>query len=250
MTPAAARRTAFGAAVLAWLSVPAMALAGPPFLTDDPEPTDVGHWEIYAPLLESSGRGISYDGSIGAELNYGAAADLQLTLGLPVGFSHDRSGYVFGRGDLELSAKYRFYHDAAHGISVAAFPGFSLPTARSGLGSGRVTALLPVWAQKNSGPWSVFGGGGFAINPGRGNRNFWTGGIAVTRTVSKRLLGGVEVDRQGPDTIGGRASTSVGIGAIYRLKAPFRILASGGPAFVGGHRSPGFHGFIALGIDL
>ena len=29
--------------------------AGPPFLTDDPEPTEKGHWEIFAPLLEVEG---------------------------------------------------------------------------------------------------------------------------------------------------------------------------------------------------
>ena len=25
-----------------------LALAGPPFITDDPEPVDPGHWEVYA----------------------------------------------------------------------------------------------------------------------------------------------------------------------------------------------------------
>jgi hypothetical protein len=60
-----------------------------------------------------------------------------------------------------------------------------------------VTALLPVWAQKDMGPWSLFGGG-YAINPGDGNRNYWTGGIALTRQASKQLLLGVEADRQGP----------------------------------------------------
>ena len=35
------------------------AWAGPPFLTDDPEPTETGHWEIYGPLLETEGSGAS-----------------------------------------------------------------------------------------------------------------------------------------------------------------------------------------------
>jgi hypothetical protein len=113
-----------------------------------------------------------------------------------------------------------------------------------------VTALLPVWAQKDAGPWSVFGGGGYAINPGAGERDFWTGGVAVARTVSRQLLVGVEADRQGADTVGGRASTSLGVGAILQLKAPFRLLASGGPTFVDGEGSPGFHAFVALGLDF
>ena len=117
------------------------------------------------------------------------------------------------------------------------------------MGTGRVTALLPVWAQKDFGNWSVFGGGGYAINPGAGNRNYWTGGVALTRKFGERLLLGVEVDRQGADTLSGRASTSLGVGAIYDLPGPLRLLASGGPVLDdGGGR--GFHSFVALGLDF
>lgn len=235
---------------LAVLLIPASAHAGPPFLTDDPEPTDYGHWEIYAPFADTSGRGGAFDGSAGAELNYGAARNLQLTLGLPVSYTHTASGWRLDRGDIEASVKYRFYHNEVSGVSIAAFPGITLPTARRGLGAGKVTAFLPIWAQKDMGSWSVFGGGGYAINPGAGNRNYWTEGIAVTRTLSTRLLVGGEADRQEADTADGRGSTSVGVGFIRDLKAPFRVLASGGPTFGDRQRHPGFHGFVALGIDF
>ena len=109
---------------------------------------------------------------------------------------------------------------------------------------------MPVWAQKDAGPWSVFGGGGYAINPGSGNRNFWTGGIAVSRQVGKKLLIGLEADRQGADTVGGNGSTSLGMGLIWQLKAPFRLLASGGPTFEDGGGGAGFHMFAALGLDF
>ncbi|MBJ7498294.1 MAG: transporter [Sphingopyxis sp.] len=236
-------------AVVAFLS-PAAAYAGPPFLTDDPEPTETGHWEIYGPVVEIEGRGGDFGGSTGVEINYGAAPDLQLTAGVPVGYVHDAAGWRSGTGDLELSAKYRFYHDEAAGLSVAAFPGITLPTSTNGMGNGKVTALLPVWIQKDAGPWSVFGGAGYAINSGPGNRDYWTGGVAVTRQVSERLLIGIEADRQGPDALGGRASTSLGFGAILQLPAPFRILASGGPTFDDGHGKAGYHGFVALGLDF
>ncbi|ALJ16099.1 transporter [Sphingopyxis macrogoltabida] len=232
------------------LMVPTAAFAGPPFMTDDPEPTEEGHWEIYGPLVEIEGRGKDFGGATGIEINYGAAPDLQVTAGLPIGFEHDNAGWCWGSGDLELSAKYRFYHDEEAGLSVAAFPGVTLPTASNGMGNGKVTALLPVWLQKDSDDWSLFGGGGYAINPGAGNRNYWTGGVAVTRRIDDRLLLGVEADRQGADAVDGRATTSLGIGAIYQLKAPFRILASGGPTFVDGGGAAGFHTFVALGLDF
>ena len=234
--------------MLAGLSSPAF--AGPPFLTDDPEPTDLRHWENYAPLFEIEGKGSDYEGTLGAEFNYGAAPDLQITVGVPFAYAHDDGGFHSGLGDLELSAKYRFYHDEAAGIQIAAFPGISLPTATNGLGSNHVTALLPIWGQKDFDHWSIFGGGGYAINPGKGNRDYWTGGVALTREVSDDLLLGIEVDRQGADTEGGRASTSLGFGAILQLPKPFRLLASGGPTFRDRGGAAEFHGFLALGLDF
>jgi len=235
---------------LAILFTPTAAWAGPPFLTDDPEPTETGHWEIYGPIVEGEGRGSDFQGSTGVEINFGAAPNLQLTVGLPIGFSHDRVGWRRGTGDIEISAKYRFYHDERTGISIAAFPGMTLPTANHGMGNGKPTGLLPIWIQKDMGAWSVFGGGGYAINPGTGNRDYWTGGAAITRQVTRRLLIGVEADRQGADANDGRASTSLGLGAIYQMRAPFRLLVSGGPTFTDGGGAAGYHAFLALGLDF
>ena len=232
------------------LTFPSASWAGPPFLTDDPEPTDTGHWEIYGPVVEVEGHGSDYGGATGVEINYGAAPDLQLTVGIPVAFAHDDAGRRWGMGDLEVSAKYRVYHDEDAGLSIAAFPGLTLPTASNGMGNRKVTALLPVWVQKDAGPWSAFGGGGYAINPGPGNRGYWTGGLAVTRQVSSRLMLGAEADRQGADSVDGRASTSLGFGGIYQLRAPFRLLASGGPSFADGGGAAGFHAFVAVGLDF
>ncbi|MFM6933088.1 MAG: transporter [Novosphingobium sp.] len=234
---------------LAMMCLGGPVLAGPPFLTDDPEPTETGHWEIYGPFVDFDGRGASVSGAAGAEINYGAAPDLQLTVGLPIAFEHDPAGTKWGAGDLELSAKYRIVNDERHHLQVALFPGISLPTARNGMGAGKVTALLPVWIQKDAGKWSVFGGGGYAINPGAGNRNYWTGGVALSRQVSEALLVGVEIDRQGAAAVGEGATTSLGLGAIYRLSGRFRLLASGGPVFEDGVSGAGYHGFLALGID-
>lgn len=90
------------------LMMPSVAWAGPPFMTDDPEPTDTGHWEIYGPLVEVGGTGPDYEGAAGVEINYGAAPDLQLTVGIPVAFTHAAGKTETGLADLEVSAKYRF----------------------------------------------------------------------------------------------------------------------------------------------
>ena len=102
------RRAAVALLTGALLSMNSGAIAGPPFLTDDPEPTEAGHWEIYAPLIEAEGVGSAFDGAIGAEFNYGAAPDLQLTVGLPVDFASGANNRSWGAGDIKASAKYRF----------------------------------------------------------------------------------------------------------------------------------------------
>jgi hypothetical protein len=55
---------------MALIVAPDRDAAGAPFLTDAPEPTETGHWELYAPPLDASGKGRDYDGAFGVELNY------------------------------------------------------------------------------------------------------------------------------------------------------------------------------------
>ena len=64
--------------------------AGPPYLSDDPEPTDPGHWEIYN-FVTGLNNGAGLSGAAGVDLNYGEAKNFQLTAVLPLGFSNDRA---------------------------------------------------------------------------------------------------------------------------------------------------------------
>jgi hypothetical protein len=226
----------------------APAVAGPPYLTDDPEPTDTGHWEIYGPLVQSQGRGSDFNGWFGAEVNYGPVRDVQLTLDLPAAFAHASDGWRWGAGDLAASVKYRFYDNKRAGLQIAIFPGVTLPTASNGLGSGRVSALLPVWAQEDIGPWSVFGGGGYALNPGPRSRNYWEAGLAVSRDFGGGRSAGVELFHHGPDAVDATSETDFGGGAIIPIGGPARILFSGGPAFTD-HRT-GYHFYAALGLNF
>ena len=112
---------------LAGAAIPAR--AGPPFLTDDPLPTDKGHWEIYA-FTAAEGRGSTLDDDAGLDLNYGPFDDVQFTATLPLSFSHaPYEGWRSGTGDVELGVKYRLFHDKRRGVSASIFPRAILPTA-------------------------------------------------------------------------------------------------------------------------
>ena len=223
------------------------ALAGPPYLTDDPVPTETGHWEIYA-FTAGEGRGSVFDGDAGVDLNYGPVKDVQLTSTLPLSFTHDRnSGWRVGTGDVELGVKYRFLDDEKNGFAAAVFPRVILPT--STLANGEKTRLLlPLWLQKDFGTTSVFGGGGYTVNPGAGNRDFWQGAIAVTHDFDKKFSAGVELTREGPETAAGTPQTRAGLGAIVGLSEHYNLLFSGGPTWAD-HRT-GYHLYAALGADF
>jgi hypothetical protein len=247
------RRLVIAIAVMAGLGVAGQAKAGPPYLSDDPEPTDVGHWEIYNFAI---GAGASKDlsGEAGFDINYGAAKDLQLTAVLPLAFGDDRGfsldGLHGGPGDVELAVKYRFLHQADDTWTpdVAIFPRLFAPTADRQFGTGKFGLLLPIWMEKDVGPWSMFGGGGYQINPGAGQRDFWQGGLAISRTIGERLSLGAEVYGQTRDARAGGAYETVNVAATYKLVKHWSLLASAGPAWSSGSED-GYVFYFALKAD-
>src|SRR5271155_3257761 len=66
------------------LLLAARMFAGPPFLTDDPEPVDYQHWEAYLFTMgDHSGSVYNVEGPA-VELNYGVLPDTQLHLIVPM----------------------------------------------------------------------------------------------------------------------------------------------------------------------
>lgn len=234
-----------GALILAAASP---ALAGPPYQTDDPEPTELGRWEIYN-FATADGRGGEVEGATGIDLNYGGAKGLQLTATLPLAFAHSADErWLTGSGDVEIGAKYRFLKDERGGWQAALFPRIILPTAARGLGGNRVRLLLPLWVQKDFGTTSMFGGGGYEINPGTGKKDFWQAGIAVTHDVSDKLSIGTEFFWQSADTRDGDSNSGINVGMIRELGGPYALLLAAGPSFSGG--KTGYHCYAALALNF
>jgi len=235
---------------LAGLSLAAApASAGPPFLTDDPVPTDRAHWEIYNFALGSQAAG-ALSGQAGLDLNYGAAKDLQLTAVIPM--DYDAGGRTnLGLGDIELAAKYRLLHQDENGLmpDVAIFPRVFVDSADKRFGSARTSLFLPVWVGKDWGSWSVFGGGGYQINPGPGQRDFWQFGAAVTHALNDRLTLGLEAFRFGRESDDGAPVTLVNLGLLYRFTPHWSLLAAGGPGVENASREGNYNFYVALKAD-
>ena len=200
------------------------ATAGPPYLTDDPEPTDYQHFEIYTFTNGTATRDRT-SGEGGIDFNYGGAPNLQLTATVPAGYSVLSSGSsALSLGNIELAAKYRFLTQQNFGLDVAIFPRAFLPSASPLVGEQHASFLFPLWLEKDWGQWSAFGGGGCEINRGGDSQNFCLMGAVVTRQVTTKLQLGLEIFHQTPDTQGGLATTSLGVGLRYDLNGNFHLL--------------------------
>jgi hypothetical protein len=198
--------------------------AGPPYLSDDPEPTDYRHFEIYA-FGQGTTTAAGTAGATGIDFNYGGAPNLQLTAVLPI--EYDETGN-YGLGNVELAAKYKFLHQDDVGFDVAVFPRVFLPSA-SRLGESYTRFQLPFWVERDWGKWSSFGGGGCVLNRSRDTQNFCFAGWALTREVLEGLRLGVEVYHQGASDKGGKVSTDLGGGLTYDISENYHFLAYAGP---------------------
>ncbi|SEQ16071.1 hypothetical protein SAMN04488038_104139 [Solimonas aquatica] len=202
-----------------------LAQAGPPFRTDDPEPVDDGHIEAYL-FTEATHVRDNTDGTLlGAELNYGAAPDLQLSITLPLAFDlSDDPQWHTRYGATELGAKYRFVHEQEDGWlpQISFYPAVEIPQNDQGPAS----TFLPLWAQKSIGRCDVFGGGGYRINPGRDRRNNQFFGIGTLCAVTPTLGLGTELYTETPDSHEGKTGTGMSLALHQDFSERWHLVAS------------------------
>lgn len=231
------RRLLALAAILALL--PSLAMAnrfGPPYFTDDPEPVDFHHWEVYFASIYTHSMGQISGTFPHIEVNYGAAPNLQLHIIGPAAFNQPVGGArTYGYGDTEIGVKYRLVQEDKRTPMLGVFPLVEAPTgsASKGLGTGQTRVFLPVWAQKTFGTWQSYGGGGYWINPGTGNQNYWFFGWQAQNQVTKQLSLGAEVFHATVSTVGGEQESGFNVGAVYDLDEGHHVMFSVGRDFGG-----------------
>ena len=174
------RCCAAGLLLIGLLATGVPARAGAPFVTDDPGTPE--HFEINLAVQATHVAGQTTGFAPSLEVNYAAAENVQLHVLVPLAFNHESGNRTrWGAGDTEFGVKYRFLdaEEADWFPSAAVFPIVFAPTGdeERGLGTGHTRTFLPLWLGKEFGEWTAFGGG-YGINPGRGNRNYLFVGAA------------------------------------------------------------------------
>ena len=248
-------------AALLTLACAATAHAGPPFQTDDPDPVEYRHFEMYAfSLSDSTGRNAG--GTVlttpAYEVNYGVVPNVQLHLVLPTTTVFAPSGGPtnFGYSDTEFGAKVRFVKESAHVPEIGIFPFFEFPTgnADKGLGVGSTWYRMPLWLQKSWGAkdrqWTSYGGGGATVFSGAANdagyANFPFAGWLVQRQLSEKLTLGGELfghGAEGPAATSTRSSVMADLGGIYEFHSGFDLLFAAGRSV---HGQPETYTYLAL----
>src|SRR5271154_4964292 len=112
MTPRAVRKLIALVILLIFAMIsfaPTTSFAAPPYITDDPEPTDYRHWEVYlaSQFAEQPDNWTSTAPHL--ELDYGALPNVQLELIAPmVLYAPTQGPSSYGYGDTQLGIKFRF----------------------------------------------------------------------------------------------------------------------------------------------
>jgi hypothetical protein len=107
--------------------------------------------------------------------------------------------------------------------------------------------FIPLWLQKSIGPWTTYGGGGYWLNPGTGNRNFWYFGWLLQRRLSEAATLGTEAYYTTADRAGGDGDLRFNLGLVLDLTDNHHLLISCGRSIVGEHT---FQGYFAYQLTL
>lgn len=187
--------SAMGAIVLAGACRPA--LAGPPLITDDPDPVDKGHWEINIPYTldlshpDADGKRTWTHEAPLLDINYGAFEGMHVKLEVPTPLIIDEPGQGprAGIGDASLGTKIRLINEEKDGtpFSLSIFPALGIPTGDSGrgLGTGSPSILLPVQVGRRffDDKLFLYGDLGYKEQFDRSQPDTWQVGIAAEAEV-------------------------------------------------------------------
>ena len=233
------------AAVVFLLSFPVTAFAGPPYITDDPEPVEYQHWEVYLASIFAKQPDAWTSTAPHVEVNYGPIPNVQLHVIAPLTlYAPGEGASSYGYGVTELGIKFRFVQESDWLPQIGTFPLLEVPTeSNRNLGSGHLQTFLPIWLQKSTGKWTAYGGGGYWINPGANNRNWWFSGLVIQCQVLPNLTPGVELFHGTSQQAGQSAQTGFNLGMVWDLSNLQHIMFSAGPAFGGPNQLQGYFAY-------
>lgn len=210
--------------------------AGPPFRTDDPEPTEYHCWETYcATQISHDIYGTSGEAPF-CEANYGVVNSVQMELHIPLAFNRPHAGNsAYGPGDAEFGLKCRLATETTVLPLVSIYPSIEVPTGDPAkhLGAGNTQLFVPLWLQKSWGAWTTYGGGGYLINFGPNQAGSLFFGWEGQRDISEALTIGAEIFSTIVPSESSENEWAFNIGATVNFSESNHFLVSAGRDIAG-----------------
>jgi outer membrane putative beta-barrel porin/alpha-amylase len=225
-----------------------LAEAGPPFVTEDPEPPPPGGWEINVPFIIERTPGKTEMNAPLFDINYGLP-NAQLKVEFPSEIvQQDRDGTAASVGDLVLGVKWRFLNDEQSKFQVGVYPQLRLPTGNRarGLGAGRPALWLPFIGQKSWDKWTLYGNVGYWWQTAAETRNYFFAGAVLEREINERLTLATELFGNSPTERGGGPDFAFNVGGTLKLNNHLNLLFSGGRDIVGDTHATAYVGLQLL----
>ncbi|WP_133137948.1 transporter [Legionella rowbothamii] len=212
------------------LSFSSCVLAGPPFITDDPNPVSYQHENFY--FFSTIDK--VYNGQLitlpGFQFDYGIAPNLEITTIVPFVFQTNGENTLSsqGLGDINLGLKYALLLETINRPQLAFSPILIIPTgnANKGLGNGGSQLHLPLWVQKSWNDWISYGGGGYALNSAPNMSNSFFGGCVLQRQINDKLMLGGEIFSQSAISNNYHSYLLLSVGGSYNITPTISTLFS------------------------
>jgi len=234
--------------IIILLTIPQFLYAGPPFLTDDPDPVQFKHWEYYISSQNTFDHSthISNGTLPHFEVNYGLVPNIQVHLIMPINYNYTSSHFSdYGYSDTELGIKYRFVKETNNCPEIGTFPLLEMPTVNnSAMTTGRTQLFLPVWVQKSWDKLTSYGGCGYWINPGTGNKNWLFAGLQAQYDFTKFLSLGSEVYYHSADTKATKQTSGFNVGGFLNFSEKFHFIFSAGHSITNGNYTTAYAGLL------
>jgi hypothetical protein len=234
--------------IIVLFSIPQILNAGPPFLTDDPDPVQFKHWEYYISSQNTFNH--STHNSAGTlphfEVNYGLVPNVQVHLILPLNYDYSAARFnAYGYANTELGVKYRFVKETDKLPEIGTFPILQIPTVSNPeLFGGRTQLFIPVWIQKSWNKLTSYGGAGYWINPGSGNKNYIFAGWQAQYEFSKMISLGAELYCHTADAKNGASSGGFNLGGFVNFSEKFHFIFSAGHSITNQNFTTAYAGFL------
>jgi hypothetical protein len=220
--------------------------AGPPFGTDDPEPVGFRHWEYYLSSIDQFQPGLATGTLPHFEVNYGLVHGCQIHFELPMNYSMNQNKeFHYGYAYTEIGFKYRFYKSKDESFQAGTFPIFEVPTVKNtNFSNNKLQVYLPLWLQKSWERLTTYGGGGYWINPGSGNKNWIFAGWEVQYDISRHFTSGCELYFKSPATNNTKSFVGFNIGGFVNFSEKIHFIYSVGHSITSDHTTSAYAGIL------